>query len=67
MKGTLTVPFLAMEDVVSGSRGRVVRSVPGGAERVVTDTRNLRGGDLFIALRLLRICSPSFPPPPPEP
>jgi UDP-N-acetylmuramoyl-tripeptide--D-alanyl-D-alanine ligase len=40
-----------MEDVVSGSGGRIVRSATGGAGRVVTDTRNLRGGDLFIALR----------------
>jgi len=40
-----------MEDVVSGSGGRVVRSAPGGADRVVTDTRALRKGDLFFALR----------------
>jgi len=51
VKGTLTVPFLAIDDVASGSRGRIVRPASGGAERVVTDTRNLRRGDLFVALR----------------
>jgi len=40
-----------MEDVTSGTRGRVVRSASGGADRVVTDTRGLRMGDLFFALR----------------
>lgn len=40
-----------MEDVISGSRGRAVRSSAAGADRVVTDTRSLRKGDLFVALR----------------
>lgn len=55
MRGLLSVPTFSLDDILKCTGGRVLRRASGAARSVSTDSRTLREGDLFIALK-----GPSF-------